>query len=229
MNKGYEKVKHILILCSTERRRLRMNSYYENPKKCDQCHEIIPYDKKFNDKFCGSSCAAIYNNTHKVRKIKYCLNCDRILSNINGRFCSHTCHLAYRRKIYINEWLAGKHSGLSGESISDRIRNYLLNQCNNKCEQCGWSEINSYTNKVPLTVDRIDGNYKNNVRTNLRVLCPNCHSLTNTYGGLNRGSGRTNRRIKRNLCNHGVNGSMIECQSIGASSILAGRSGDLHV
>jgi len=204
MNKGYEKVKHILILRSTERRQLRMDSYYKNPKRCNQCHEIIPYDKKSNDKFCSSSCAAIYNNTHKAHRVKHCLNCDEILSNINSTFCSNTCYSSYRKKVYIDEWLTGKRSGLSGEGVSDYVRNYLLDLCGNKCEQCGWSEINSYTGKVPLTVDHIDGNYENTVRNNLRVLCPNCHSLTKTYGGLNRGNGRTNRRIKRNTGSHGV-------------------------
>ena len=33
-----------------------------------------------------------------------------------------------------------------------------------------------------LQIDHMDGNWKNNLITNLRFLCPNCHSQTDTYG-----------------------------------------------
>lgn len=37
------------------------------------------------------------------------------------------------------------------------------------------------------------GNYSNNLESNLILLCPNCHSLTSTYKGANRGHGRKER------------------------------------
>ena len=39
----------------------------------------------------------------------------------------------------------------------------------------------SLNNPIPLELDHIDGNHKNNVLSNLRLLCPNCHSLTPTF------------------------------------------------
>ena len=54
-------------------------------------------------------------------------------------------------------------------------------------------EINKYTNKIPLEIEHIDGNYKNNNEENLILLCPNCHSLTSTYKGANLNNGRKSR------------------------------------
>lgn len=63
----------------------------------------------------------------------------------------------------------------------------------NQCEICKWNEINKFTNKCPIELDHIDGDYKNNKIENLRLLCPNCHSLTSTYKNLNKGNGRSYR------------------------------------
>ena len=38
-------------------------------------------------------------------------------------------------------------------------------------------------------IDHIDGNPKNNTITNLRILCPNCHSLEPTHRGKNKKTG----------------------------------------
>ena len=51
-------------------------------------------------------------------------------------------------------------------------------------------EKNIYTNTIPLEIEHIDGNYRNNKEENLIVLCPNCHSLTSTYKGANLNNGR---------------------------------------
>ena len=47
-----------------------------------------------------------------------------------------------------------------------------------------------HTNTLPLEIDHIDGNSENNSEENLRLICPNCHSLTANYRGANRGNGR---------------------------------------
>ena len=51
-----------------------------------------------------------------------------------------------------------------------------------RCEQCRWAEktIDGY---VPLELDHINGDHCDNRLDNLRVLCPNCHSLTPHHRG----------------------------------------------
>lgn len=53
-----------------------------------------------------------------------------------------------------------------------------------KCAECG---IPPEWNGKPLTLelDHIDGDNRNNELSNLRLLCPNCHSQTETFGGKN--------------------------------------------
>lgn len=55
----------------------------------------------------------------------------------------------------------------------------------NYCEHCGWAKktINGY---VPVELDHVNGNRHDNRIENLRILCPNCHSLTDTYRGRGR-------------------------------------------
>lgn len=95
------------------------------------------------------------------------------------------------RKKKIEAWLAGEHSGARGKtSTAQFIRDYLIEVRGNKCEQCGWCEVNQHSGKVPIELEHIDGNFRNNHIDNLKLLCPNCHSLTKTYKSLNKGKGR---------------------------------------
>lgn len=49
-----------------------------------------------------------------------------------------------------------------------------------KCVICGITRWRA--SKLNLEIDHIDGNSNDNRIENLRFLCPNCHSQTNTFG-----------------------------------------------
>ena len=60
--------------------------------------------------------------------------------------------------------------------------------------QCGWNwEINFNGRTVPLELHHIDGDASNNKLSNVVLLCPNCHSLTENYKARNKGKGRLSR------------------------------------
>ncbi len=55
-----------------------------------------------------------------------------------------------------------------------------------KCEECGWAKTNA-DGYLPLELDHINGDHNDNRLENLRVLCPNCHSLKSNHRGRNIG------------------------------------------
>lgn len=132
-----------------------------------------------------------------------CLNCNKELTRYQTKYCSNKCQKEQQYKEYIVRWQQGLEIGLKGQfGISNHIKHYLLEKHNYKCEKCGWGEINPYTQTLPLEAHHKDGDYRNNTEENLELLCPNCHSLTDSYKGAN-SKGREDREnyvSRKNYC-----------------------------
>ena len=68
---------------------------------------------------------------------------------------------------------------------SNKIRKKLIQEgfkeC--KCERCGLSEW--LGEPLHLELHHIDGDKTNNTLENFQLLCPNCHSMTDSWRGKN--------------------------------------------
>lgn len=124
-----------------------------------------------------------------------CLTCGKETPRASPIYCGNTCQQEYQSRIYIQRWLQGKETGRTEYGIvSKYVRNWILETKGRKCGKCGWKKKNQKTKRVPVEIDHIDGDWKNCNPLNLRVLCPNCHSLTPTFRNLNMGNGRQQRK-----------------------------------
>lgn len=154
-------------------------------------------NKKFDttDKrrlYCSKSCAAhvnnrVYKKRNQSNPTSTCNNsvCDNTVSR--GHYCSRSCRQLHEEEQYE----LGILDGNAKYSITAYARRYILKRSEGRCE--------GYDDRIPgrctetrvIQIDHIDGNWRNSIPANLRALCPTCHALTDTYGGKNRGSGRT--------------------------------------
>ncbi len=113
-------------------------------------------------------------DTYKKYAIKY--GCFNI--NPSGKGTTKNSSL----KIPTEDILAGNHP----QYQSNKLRKRLLDEgiFPHKCNNCALTDW--LGNPIPLELEHIDGNSSNNLLENLELLCPNCHSLTDTYRGKNK-------------------------------------------
>jgi hypothetical protein len=118
----------------------------------------------------------------------WCLNgCGNEIKIGATKYCSIRCEhdFGYRKRVAALESGSYKVKG-----PSSFLRRYLVRRFGERCTRCGWNERHPITKKIPIEIEHIDGNWENNLPSNLTLLCPNCHSLTPTYRALNWGRGR---------------------------------------
>lgn len=80
-----------------------------------------------------------------------------------------------------------KYQEILSFDIKKKSRTTLLNAIKKEgsmkyeCAICGNNGIHN-SKSLLLNIDHLDGNWQNNTINNLRFLCPNCHSQTDTFG-----------------------------------------------
>ena len=87
----------------------------------------------------------------------------------------------YNGKLFLTEDIL---KGLHPSYGTSKVKNRLIKEGIMKCE-CVWCGIMDTWNGKPIVLhlDHINGVNNDHRLENLRLLCPNCHSQTDTYAG----------------------------------------------
>lgn len=208
-SKGKTLKKYCTFVCFVSMSRIQSECAYEN---CSNTFEAPKSDKR---KYCSKSCSASASNDSRKNKPGVDRRNGRKLTNKCGR-CKEPVSSSYNycnpcgstRKIWelsdkVAEWTNNgpKIATYANGQLADWARDYLIVQSGEKCTRCGWGEPNPKLGRPILTVDHKDGNWKNNNYDNLVVLCYNCHSVTETWGTLNKSVGPRPRSVNRYMDN----------------------------
>jgi hypothetical protein len=141
----------------------------------------LPPDERFNRRYDWAAVQRYYDEGHSVR------DCIAHFGFSSASWFDAAKRGAVRARPHgmpIEELLA--HPGRNRNHIKLRlIRGGLKDGV---CERCGINEWNGAP--VSLELHHVNGDGKDHRLENLELLCPNCHSQTETWGGRNRGRQR---------------------------------------
>jgi hypothetical protein len=146
--------------------------------------------KRFPNNFCSRSCAAKLNNIQYPKRSLQgqCLYCHKLI-NSQKVFCGSECY----KKSHINKQQEKIKLGLIKTPTTIKC---VLNYVNPNCWNCNLKPI--WDNKILIMqLDHIDGNSDNNCLENLRLLCPNCHTQTETFSRRQKKNTTRNRYLRK--------------------------------
>lgn len=83
-------------------------------------------------------------------------------------------------EIPLEEILVENSKYISSSDLKKKL--YKYNLLKEKCSECGLENIWN-GKKIILQLDHINGTHNDNRIENLRILCPNCHTQTETFAG----------------------------------------------
>ena len=104
------------------------------------------------------------------------------IDHFHGKIWNKGLRLPFRPRIPLEQLLI-KNSKFTSHKL--KLRLFRANLKHQNCEECGWAK-KSPDGYLPLELDHINGDSMDNRLKNLRILCPNCHSLKATHRGRNK-------------------------------------------
>ncbi len=99
------------------------------------------------------------------------------IPNKGGKNIPRPFYIHSRRIFTLDNWHDDKLIEIARAAILRNILKYNLIPY--QCFECGLDEWNG--KPITLDLDHINGNGKEHRKNNLRFLCPNCHSQTDTF------------------------------------------------
>lgn len=146
---------------------------------CPNCHAQTPT-------YCGKN--------RKDRKSYFCIDCHKQLSGERKTdLCLNCFHKSSNQQLKSKQSIDKNNDNFKVKrSIEDYLNNIFkidsyalknkliaVNILKHQCSECKLTEWQG--RPIPIDLDHIDGNPNNNNLSNLRILCPTCHSYTANY------------------------------------------------
>lgn len=137
------------------------------------------------DKFTDAELIAQYNLTPVLSKLSHHFNVPDVTIWRRAKKLGLEFKIGGNKlKFPLSEILEGKHPQYQSNKLKNRLINEGVKE--HKCERCGITEY--FGEPIVMQLDHIDGNTHNHKLENLKILCPNCHSQTDTWCGKNKKS-----------------------------------------
>jgi hypothetical protein len=169
------KVSRYKKICSS----CNINRIRKNKNHCDDCYRELITDAI--EKSITMAEAAKYLGMSLTSFKKYAIKFGLYSPNQGRKGITRDEYEDDTRRIPLNDILNGYYPFYSTGKLKKRL--LRLNMIENKCAVC---EVNEWMGKeLVCELDHIDGNNQNHKLENLRMLCPNCHSQTETFRGRN--------------------------------------------
>jgi len=159
--------------------------------KCERCNE--EHNGLFGSgRFCSRYCAnsKVWTKEDNLKKSISAKNSEKVKKankRLHKTLKKRTKteiqeQIKKLKETWLNKLLTTDFKLLSPEQQRKRVIYEQNFTCIN-CELSKWLNI-----PIALEIEHIDGNHFNGDRKNLKALCPNCHSQTDTWRGRNKTS-----------------------------------------
>ena len=152
----------------------------DGSSKCEKC-STDHFRQYGSGRFCSAKCARSFSTADKRQDIN-----EAVSRKLKGKLPSGYSEMSTdASRLKAARSLRRKSEARPFDEVSlDLKRRRVISDQNGCCNHCGLNEWRG--RPLTLELEHIDGDNTNNDRSNLECLCPNCHSLTDTWRGRNK-------------------------------------------